>query len=58
MDTIPTVPTKEEVFSLDDIEFGVKGSQMGKLMTLKATKMKFLKLEGQSLSLTYTSSST
>jgi hypothetical protein len=23
-DTIPIVPTKEEVFSLDDIEFGVK----------------------------------
>jgi hypothetical protein len=31
--------------------------QMGKLRTLKATKLKNLKSEGQSLSLTYTSSS-
>jgi hypothetical protein len=27
MDTIPIVPTKDEVFSLDDIEFGVKHLQ-------------------------------
>ena len=57
MDTIPIVPTKEEVFSLGDIEFGLSNLQMGKLRTLKATKLKFLNLEGQSLSLTYTSSS-
>ena len=30
MDTIPIVPTKEEVFSLDDIEFGVKRLANGK----------------------------
>jgi hypothetical protein len=24
MDTIPNVPTKDEVFSMEDIEFGVK----------------------------------
>ena len=30
MDTIPIVPTKEEVFSLDDIEFGVKRLASGK----------------------------
>jgi hypothetical protein len=54
MDTIPIVPTKEYVFSLDDIEFGLRGLKMGKLRTLKATKMEFLKSEGLSLSLTYT----
>jgi hypothetical protein len=56
MDTIPIVPTKEELFSLDDIEFEVSDSQMGTLRTFKATNLKFLKSEGQSLSLTYTSS--
>jgi hypothetical protein len=30
MDTIPIVPTKEEVFSLYDIEFRVKGLGNGK----------------------------
>jgi hypothetical protein len=30
METIPIVPTKEEVFSLDDIEFGVKWLANGK----------------------------
>jgi hypothetical protein len=30
MDTILIVPTKEEVFSLDDIEFGVKWLANGK----------------------------
>ena len=30
MDTIPIVPTKEEVFSLDDIEFKVKRLANGK----------------------------
>jgi hypothetical protein len=30
MDTIPIVPTKDEVFSLDDIEFGVKKLANGK----------------------------
>jgi hypothetical protein len=57
MDTIPIVPTKEYVFSLDDIEFRVKRLVNGKVRTLKATKLKFLKLEGKSLSLTYTISS-
>jgi hypothetical protein len=46
MDTIPIVPTEDEVFSLYDIEFGVK-----------STKLKNLKSEGLSLSLTYTNSS-
>jgi hypothetical protein len=57
MDTIPIVPTEDEVFSLDDIEFGLSNLQMGKIRTLKATKLKFLKSEGLSSSLTYTSSS-
>ena len=30
MDTIPIVPTKDEVFSLDSIEFGVKHLANGK----------------------------
>jgi hypothetical protein len=30
MDTIPVVPTNEEVFSLDDIEFWVKRIANGK----------------------------
>jgi hypothetical protein len=30
MDTIPIVPTKEEFFSLDDIEFRVKRLANGK----------------------------
>ena len=35
MDTIPIVPTKEEVFSLDDIEYGVKRLANGKAKDIK-----------------------
>ena len=55
MDTILIVPTKEDVFSLDDIYSELRNFQMGKLRTLKATKLKYLKSKGLSLSLTYTS---
>jgi hypothetical protein len=57
MDTIPIVPTKEEFFSLDDIEFGVKRLTNGKDKDIEGYQVKLLKSEGQSLSLTYTSSS-
>jgi hypothetical protein len=45
MDTIHIVPTEDAIFSLDDIEFGLSSLQMGKLRTLKATKLKFFKSE-------------
>jgi hypothetical protein len=35
MDTIPIVPTKEEVFSLDDIESGVKWLANGKAKNIE-----------------------
>jgi hypothetical protein len=42
---------------MEDIELRVKQLTNGKLKTLKVTKMKFLKLEGLSSSLSYKSSS-
>ena len=57
MDTIPIVPTKEEFFSLDDIEFGVKWLANGKVKDIEGYQGEILKSEGQSLSLTYTRSS-
>jgi hypothetical protein len=43
MDTIPNIPPHDKVFSMEDIELMVKQLTNGKLRTLKATKMKFLK---------------
>jgi hypothetical protein len=57
MDTIPIVPTKEEVFSLDDIEFRVKRLANGKAKDIEGYQAEIFKIEGLSLSLTYTSSS-
>jgi hypothetical protein len=56
MDTIPIVPTKEEVFSLDDIEFGVKRLANGKVKDIEGYQAEIFKIRGQSLSLKYTSS--
>ena len=57
MDTIPIVPTKEEFFSLDDIEFRVKRLANGKAKDIEGYQAENFKSEGQSLSLRYTSSS-
>jgi hypothetical protein len=46
MDTIPIVPTKEEVFSLDDIEFWVKKLANGKAKDIEGYQAKILKIEG------------
>ena len=46
MDTIPIVPTKEEVFSLDDIEFGVKRLANGKAKDIEGYQAEFFKIGG------------
>jgi hypothetical protein len=46
MDTIPIVPTKEEVFSLDDIEFEVKRLANGKVKDIEGYQAEFFKIEG------------
>jgi hypothetical protein len=46
MDTIPIVPTKEEVFSLDDIEFGVKRLANGKAKDIEGYQAGIFKIEG------------
>jgi hypothetical protein len=46
MDTIPIVPTKEEVFSLDDIEFGVKQLENGKAKDNEGYQDKNFKIRG------------
>ena len=57
MDTIPIIPTKEEVFSLDDMEFGANQLASGKVEDIEGYQVKISNIGGQSLSLTYTSSS-
>jgi hypothetical protein len=57
MDAIPILTTKEEVFSLDDIEFEVKWLANGKAKDIEGYQDEILKSKGQSLSLPYTSSS-
>ena len=49
MDTIRIVPTKEEVFSLDDIEFGVKWLANGKAKDIKGYQAEIFKIGGPSL---------
>jgi hypothetical protein len=46
MDTIPIVPTKEEVFSLDDIEFRVKRLENGKAKDIEGCQAEILKIGG------------
>jgi hypothetical protein len=55
--TIPIVPTKEEVFSLNDIEFGVKWLSNGKAKDIEGYQAEIFKIGGPTSSLTYTSSS-
>ena len=44
MDTIPIVPTKEEVFSLDDIEFRVKRLANGKAKDIEGYQAEIFKI--------------
>jgi hypothetical protein len=46
MDTIPIVPTKEEVFSLDDIEFGVEWLANGKDKDIEGYQDEIFKIGG------------
>jgi hypothetical protein len=46
MEIIPIVPTKEEVFSLDDIEFGVKQLANGKTKDIEGYQAKKFKIRG------------
>jgi hypothetical protein len=46
MDTIPIVPTKKEVFSLDDIEFRVKRLANGKAKDIEGYQDKNFKIVG------------
>jgi hypothetical protein len=49
MDTILIVPTKGEVFSLDDIEFGVKQLANGKAKDIEGYQAKKFKIRGSIL---------
>jgi hypothetical protein len=49
MDIIPIVPTKEEVFSLDDIEFGVKKLANGKAKDIEGYQDEIFKIGGSIL---------
>jgi hypothetical protein len=46
MDTILIVPTKEEVFTLDDIEFGVKQLANGKAKDIQGYQDEIFKIGG------------
>jgi hypothetical protein len=46
MGTIPIVPTKEGIFSLDDIEFGVKPLPNGKAKDIEGYQAEIFKIEG------------
>jgi hypothetical protein len=46
MDTIPIFPTKEEVFTLDDIEFGVKQLANGKAKEIEGYQDEIFKIGG------------
>ena len=46
MDTISIVPTKEESFSLDDIEFGVKRLANGKAKDIEVYQAEIFKIGG------------
>jgi hypothetical protein len=46
MDTIPIVPTKEDFFSLDDIEFEVKWLANGKAKDIEGYRAEIFKIGG------------
>jgi hypothetical protein len=46
MDTIPIIPTKEEVFSLYDIEFGFKWLANGKAKDIEGYQAEIFKIGG------------
>jgi hypothetical protein len=46
METIPLVPTNEEVFSLDDIDFGVKQLANGKAKDIEGYQAEIFKIGG------------
>jgi len=46
MDTIPIVPTEEEIFSLDDIEFGVKWLANRKAKDIEEYQAEIYKIGG------------
>jgi hypothetical protein len=46
MDTIPIVPTEDAVFSLDDIEFGVKQLANGKAKDIEGYQAEIFKIKG------------
>jgi hypothetical protein len=46
MDTIPIVPTEDEVFSLDDIEFRVKRLANGKDKDIEGYQDEIFKIGG------------
>jgi hypothetical protein len=46
MDTIPIVLTNDEVFSLDDIEFGVKRLANGKTKNIEGYQAEIFKIGG------------
>jgi hypothetical protein len=46
METIPIIPTKEEVFSLDDIEFGVELLANGKAKDIEGYQAETFKIGG------------
>jgi hypothetical protein len=46
MDTIPIVPIEDEVFSLDDIEFGVKRFANGKAKYIEGYQDEIFKIRG------------
>jgi hypothetical protein len=49
MDTIPIIPIKDEVFSLDDIEFGVKWLANGKAKDIEGYQVEIFKIRGHIL---------
>ena len=44
METIPIVPTEDEVFSLNDIEFGVKHPTDGKAKEIEGYQIEIFKI--------------
>jgi hypothetical protein len=46
MDTILIVPTDDEVFSLDDVEFGVKRIANGKAKYIEGYQAEIFKIRG------------
>jgi hypothetical protein len=49
MNTIPIVPTKDDIFSLDDIEVRVKWLANGKAKDIEGYQVEIFKIEGHIL---------